>query len=175
MIQYSVGGKFDKKMPQDGAIFEIQNNLCQCVIGLRNISKKEIAAVDRGKITFDLCYVNGIIFLCANFSEIMFFEMPFNMKLYDKFQLTDPGTNGYLMPVFLVDNETNTIMAMRGLGFKNEFSRKLYELSNEQWTKGVEDYNTKLEKTYLTHPRSKLLDNRIAQNVFGGLTNEKAK
>lgn len=175
MIQYSVGGKFDRKMLQDGAIFEIHNNLCQCVIGLHNISEKEIAAVDRGKITFDLCYVDGIIFMCANFSEIMFFEMPFNMKLYDKFQLTDPGANGYLMPVFLVDNATNTIMAIRGLGFKNELSRKLYELSKEQWIKGVEDYNTKLAEIYLTYPRSKLLDNSTAHNVFGGLTNEKTK
>ena len=131
-MTFPVGDKFDKKIPHDGAIFEIHNNLCQCVIGLSNISKKEIAAVDRGKITFDLCYVDGIIFLCANFSGIMFFEMPFNMKLYDEFQLSDPGTNGYLMPVFLVDNETNTIMAMRGLGFKNEFSKKLYGFSKEQ-------------------------------------------
>ncbi len=37
------------------------------------------------------------------------------------------------MPIILVENRTNIIKAIRVIGFDAMFSKKLYELSKNQW------------------------------------------
>lgn len=90
------------------------------------------------------------------------------MALYKEFRLKDPGKQGYLMPMVLVDFETNIIKAMRVIGFKNEFSKKLYELSKHQWVKGVKDYDSKVIRLTETYSPKQLFENNVAYNVFGG-------
>lgn len=169
---YAVGEKFDKTMADDGAILEISDNLCQCIIGLHDISEQELRAVEKGKIVATLTHKEGIIFLCLNIGGILTFDIPFNMGLYDKFELEYPGDFGYTMIIFLVDNATNIIKAMHAVGFKNLFSKKLYELSKQQWEHKIENYDEKLNRINLSVPRVELLKNQVACNIFGGETIE---
>ncbi len=173
---YAVGEKFDRTMDSDGAFLEIEDSLCQCVIGLHDITDEELRAVERGKVVATLSNIEDIIFLSLNFDDVLTFDIPFNMGLYDKFQLKYPGDYGYTMMIFLIDNATNTIKAMRAVGFKNKFSRKLYELSMNQWEHRIEDYDKKLEKIldYTSVSRAELVKNQIACNIFGGGTVEEA-
>ncbi len=53
-----------------------------------------------------------IIFLNIIADGILYFDVPFNMGLYDKFQLENPKNFGYTTIIFLVDNATNRIAAM---------------------------------------------------------------
>ena len=164
---YCVGDKFDKKLGGDGAILEINNNLCQCVIGLHNISKRELRAVEKGKITVTLTQVEDIIFFCLNIDDVLTFDVPFNMGLYNEFQLEDPGKYGYTMLIFLIDNATNRIKAMHAVGFKNKFSRKLYELSKIQWEHKLENYDVKLNRINFFVSTAELLKYQVACNIFG--------
>lgn len=168
MKVYHVGNKFDRKLGADGAVFEIDDNLCQCIIGLHDISQKEVHAVEEGKMTVALTYFDGIILLCVKIDDVLTFDIPFNMGLYNEFRLEDPGRFGYIMLVILVDNATNRIMAMRAVGFKNKFSRKLYELSKIQWEQRIEDYDAKLNKINFFVPADELLKHQVACNIFGG-------
>ncbi len=170
---YSVGEEFDRKMESDGAIFEIDDNICQCIIGLTNISPAEIEAVDKGRIEISLSYIDGVIYICASIDDILLFDMPFNMGLYEKFQLEEPENNGYLMPIFLVDNSTNIIKAIRVVGFNKEFSRKLYDFSKEQFENKITDYKARCTKIEKEYPTEKILQERLVFNVFDGKAENK--
>ena len=168
LVCYSVGEKYDKTMPYDGAVLEIDNNLCICTIGLGGISKEEEDAVNTGTIKADLCYANGIIFVCLRIGNVLTFDMPFNMGLYSEFRLRNPENRGYMMPIILVENSTNTIVAMRVVGLKNDFSEKLYELSRNQWTNKIKDYDSKLTETYIRYSSHDLLGKSMVCNIFEG-------
>ena len=109
---YQVGKPYDRIMHSDGAVLEIHDNLCMCSIGLTDVSVAEALAVERGKLKLSLTYVNGIIFVCVNVADKLLFDMPFNVCLYDKFPLDEPGSGCYMMPIVLVENRTNIIKAI---------------------------------------------------------------
>ncbi len=166
--RYSVGDVFDMEMDGEGALFEVQDNMCKCVIGLNNISEKELQAVEKGNISVKLIEYEGITFIGMQFDKVLQFDMPFNMGVYDKCQFEDPGNLGYTVLIFLLDNSTNCVMAMRAIGLNNEFSRKLYEISVNQCEHQIENYNQKIDNIYQSISTEELLKNYISENVFGG-------
>ncbi len=166
--KYSVGDVFDIEMDGEGALFEVQDNMCKCVIGLNNISEKELQAVEKDGLAVKLIEYDDITFIGLQFNNVLQFDMPFNMGLYDKCQLKDPGSLGYTVLIFLLDNSTNRIMAMRAIGLNNDFSRKLYKLSVNQCENKIENYNQKLDNIYQSVSTEELLKNYISENVFGG-------
>ena len=165
---YSVGEKFDGVLVGEGGTFETRDNMCECTITLSNITDEEIKAVDKGPIYVSLSYIEDVIFVNINLNNVMSFNMPFNMALYKEFRLKNPGKQGYFMPVFLVDVDSSIIKAMRVLGFKNEFSQKLYELSKQQWEKGAKGYDEKVTRLIGTYTPKQLFENNVVYNVFGG-------
>lgn len=167
--KYVVGEKFGRDIGGEGCIFETHDNLCEMIISLRNPRKKEIRAVERGTAKFVLSVVKGVIFLCVSFDESLYYEVPFNMALYKEFQLKEPGNNGYLMPIFLVDYDTNEIVAMRAIGFTNEFSKKLFQYSKEQWNNPIKEYNHKLDCLLDEYPMGEIAKSAVAINRFGGV------
>lgn len=168
MEKYVVGEKFGKDIGGEGCVFEINDNLCSMSICLENPRDEEIRAVENGVMRIALSYVKGIIFLCVSFDECLYYEAPFNMALYHKFQLEYPGINGYMMPIFLIDKDTNILKAMRAVGFTNDFSKKLYQYSKEQWKNPVKEYDWKLECILETHPMGEIIKSAVAVNTFGG-------
>lgn len=168
ITRYSVGEKYDKVMHRDGAVFETYQDMCFCSIGLSNASSREIRAVSEDCISVDLCETDGIIFVCISIGNVLSFDMPFNMCLYKEFSLKEPKGGGYLMPIILVENRTNIIKAIRVIGFDAMFSKKLYELSQNQWENGMADYDKKLAEVFLKYPTYALVDKSIACNKFGG-------
>ena len=76
--------------------------------------------------------------------------------------------SGNSFVLFLVDVETNIIKAMRVLGFKNEFSQKLYDLSKQQWKNGAKGYDEKVTRLIGTYTPKQLFKNNVVYNVFGG-------
>lgn len=90
------------------------------------------------------------------------------MALYKQFQLKSPGKNGYMMPIFLVDKESNILCAMRAIGFNNEFSKKLYMYSKIQWDNPIRDYNRRLDFVRNRYQPKEVIRAAVAVNVFGG-------
>jgi len=170
--KYVVGEKFGREL-EEGCRFEINDNLCSMTICLSNPTEAEIRAVERGKMNVVLSYVNEIIFLCIMFDDCLYYEAPFNMALYSQFQLREPGDECYMMPVFLVEKETNILRAMRAVGFSNDFSDKLYKYSKVQWDNPIREYDHKLECINEQYPMGKIMKHAVAVNVFGGTTDDK--
>lgn len=165
--KYVVGEKFGREIGE-GCLFEIHDSLCSMTICLSNPSEAEIRAVERGKMRVVLSYVNEVIFLCVMFDDCLYYEAPFNMSLYSKFQLEPPGDMCYTMPVFLVDKETNILCAMRAVGFSNDFSGKLYQYSKKQWDNPIREYDHKLKCITEQYAMGKIMKHAVAVNVFGG-------
>lgn len=165
--KYIVGEKFGREIGE-GCLFEIHDSLCSMTICLSNPTETEIRAVERGKMRVVLSYVNEVIFLCVMFDDCLYYEAPFNMSLYSKFQLEPPGDMCYTMPVFLVDKETNILCAMRAVGFSNDFSGKLYQYSKKQWDNPIREYDHKLKCITEQYAMGKIMKHAVAVNVFGG-------
>lgn len=166
--KYSVGDKFGREL-EEGCRFEINDNLCSMTICLDKPRAEEIKAVERGVMRTVLSYVDGVIFLCVLFDDCLYYEAPFNMALYKQFQLKPPGNECYMMPVFLVDKETNILCAMRAVGFSNDFSSKLYQYSKMQWDNPIKEYDHKLQCITEQYAMGKIMKHAVAVNVFGGI------
>lgn len=165
--KYVVGEKFGRKI-DEGCLFEIYDNLCSMTLCLDKPQIQEVNAVERGVMRTVLSYVDGIIFLCVLFDDCLYYEAPFNMALYKQFQLKSPGKNGYIMPIFLVDKESNILCAMRAIGFNNEFSKTLYMYSKIQWDNPIRDYNRRLDFVRSRYQPKEIIRAAVAVNVFGG-------
>lgn len=163
-----VGGKLEKRMPVEGAVFEIEDSMCMCYISLENPTPQEIDAVQKQAVDVRLTSVDGVLFVCLNIGGVLFFDMPFNMCLYDGFRLKEPAGYGYVMPIILTDQNTNEIKAMRAIGFDESFSRKLYELCRKQWDEGVADYSAKLRVVNAKYTTQQLMEKCCARFVANG-------
>lgn len=163
-----VGGKLEKKMPVEGAVFEIEDSICMCYISLKNPTRQEIDAVQNRAVDVRLTSVDGVLFVCLNIGGVLFFDMPFNMCLYDGFRLKEPAGYGYVMPIILTDQNTNEIKAMRAIGFDESFSRKLYELCRKQWDEGVTDYDAKLRAVNASYTTQQLMQKCCARFIANG-------
>lgn len=168
IIKYTVGEPYDKVMPEDGAIFETHGKVCICSVGLTDISEKEIQIVENGTMRIDLCYIDGVIFLCASFGNGMSLAMPFNMSLYQSIRLDPPLDEGYLVSIILVENRTNIIKAIRVIRLDNEFSKKLYELSLRQWNHKITDYDKRFSAILESYTDESMLAFSVAHMKFFG-------
>ncbi len=163
-----VGGKLEKKMPVEGAVFEIEDSMCMCYISLENPTPQEIDAVQKRAVDVRLTSVDGVLFVCLNIGGVLSFDMPFNMCLYDSFRLEEPAGHGYVMPIVFADQNTNVIKALRGIGFDEPFSRKLYELCRKQWYEGVADYDARLQAANVRYTTRQLMQKCCARFVADG-------
>ena len=163
-----VGGRLEKKMPAEGAVFEIEDSMCMCYISLKNPTWQEIDAVQKQAVDVRLTSVDGVLFVCLNIGDALFFDMPFNMCLYYSFRLKEPVKSGFIMPIILADQNTNEIKALRTIGFDEPFSRKLYELCRKQWNKGVTDYSAKLRAVNANYTTQQLMEKCCARFVANG-------
>ena len=165
--KYAVGEKFGREI-DEGCLFEINDNLCSMTICLDKPRDEEIKAVERGVMRTVLSYVDGVIFLCVLFDDCLYYEAPFNMALYKQFQLKPPGNECYMMPIFLVDKDSNILCAMRAVGFSNDFSNKLYMYSKIQWDNPIRDYNKRVDSIMQRYLPKGIMRAAVAVNVFGG-------
>lgn len=163
-----VGGKLEKKTPVEGAVFEIEDSMCMCYISLENPTRQEIDAVQNRAVDVRLTSVDGILFVCLNIGGVLFFDMPFNMCLYDGFRLEEPVGHRYVMLIVFADQRTNVIKALRGIGFDESFSRKLYELCRKQWNEGVADYDVRLQAVNANYTTQQLMQKCCARFVADG-------
>lgn len=163
-----VGGKLEKKMPVEGAVFEIEDSMCMCYISMENPTWQEIDAVQKQAVDVRLTSVDGVLFVCLNIGGVLFFDMPFNMCLYDGFRLKEPARHGFIMLIVLTDQNTNEIKALRAIGFDEPFSRKLYELCRKQWDEGVADYDVRLQVTNARYTTRQLMEKCCARFVTDG-------
>ena len=107
---YSVGEKYDKVMPGDGAIFEMTDGMSFINIGISNILESEKALLEKGKLDVYLSVIEGIVFIVASFDGKLVFDMPFNAGLYEDFNFQKPDS-GYVCPIIIIDNSTNIILS----------------------------------------------------------------
>lgn len=163
-----IGGRLERIMPEEGAVFEIEDSMCMCYISLTNPNKQEIDAVQNRAVDVRLTSVDGILFVCLNIGGILSFDMPFNMCLYDSFRLKEPVKCGYIMPIVFTDQRTNAIKALRVIGFDEPFSRKLYELCRKQWDEGVTDYSARLRTVNANYTTQQLMQKCCARFVANG-------
>lgn len=163
-----VGGKLERVMPEEGAVFEIEDSMCMCYISLTNPNKQEIDAVQNRAVDVRLTSVDGILFVCLNIGGVLSFDMPFNMCLYDSFRLKEPVECGFVMPIVLADQNTNAIKALRVIGFDESFSRKLYELCRKQWDEGVTDYDARMQTVNAKYDTRQLMKKSCARFVADG-------
>lgn len=163
-----VGSRLERAMPEEGAVFEIEDSMCMCYISLKNPTRQEIDAVQKRAVDVRLTSVDGILFVCLNIGGVLSFDMPFNMCLYDSFRLKEPAGHGYVMPIVFADQRTNVIKALRVIGFDESFSRKLYELCRKQWNEGVADYDVRLQAVNAKYTTRQLMEKSCARFMADG-------
>ena len=163
-----VGGRLERAMPEEGAVFEIEDSMCMCYISLKNPTRQEIDAVQNRTVDVRLTSVDGVLFVCLNIGGVLSFDMPFNMCLYDSFRLEEPAGHGYVMPIVFADQNTNVIKALRVIGFDEPFSRKLYELCRKQWDEGVADYDARLQVVNVRYTTRQLIEKSCARFMADG-------
>ena len=165
---YAVGEKYDKVMPGDGAIFEMNDGMAFINIGISNILESEKALLEKGKLDVYLSVIEGIVFIVAYFDDKMVFDMPFNAGLYDNFNFQKPDS-GYVCPIIIIDNSTNIIEAIRCIGFDTEFSKMLYEFSMKQRKDKIQNYDERLKSVYDRYSPNDIITFAIRKNVMKGL------
>lgn len=162
--QYSVGDAFDKRMCGDGAIFEIHDDMFKIIIGMSDFKEDEIRTLENGTLDVYLSVIEGIIFITAKFGESFIFDMPFNAALYKEFN-TDISENTSLAGViFVIDNNDNTIKAMRGYGFDSVFTKYLYKFAKQQRVKGIENYDEHIKSVYERYTPADIINFAIGKN-----------
>ena len=168
-VRYSVGEKLENNLKEEGASFEIYDNMCQCTISMNNITDAEREAVESGRIICSLVSVNGVTYVCMYLGNVLYYEMPFNMGLYKEFRLDklEEG-NGYLFFILLADHDSGIIKAMRAVGLSDNFSRILYNLSVNQWNNKIDDYEKRVAEIFEKYPTTTMLKNSLVYDVFGG-------
>ena len=145
---YYIGQKYDKVMKGDGAVFELVGEQGYINIGFTDMSNEEIAAISCGKLDIYLSVIEGLVFITANFDNILILDMPFNAGLYPEFNIENPAPGGYTVPIIAVDNKDNIIRALRVVGFDPEFSSKLYSFAKKQWEERLPNFDEKLQSVY---------------------------
>ena len=167
MTCYKVGDKFDKVMGGDGAIFEMQNGMCFMYIGLTDMAEIEFDILSSNELDVYLSCIDDIVFISASFEDEMLFDMPFNAALYKEFDFDVPNGRGYLCPVFVIDNRTNIIKALRVVGLDAGFSEKLYELAMEQRKNGIDSYDERLDRISRMYSPRDIINRAVAKNKKG--------
>ena len=162
---YSVGEKYDKVMPGDGAIFEMFDEMSFINIGISNILESEKALLEKGKLDVYLSVIEGIVFIVASFDGKLVFDMPFNAGLYESFNFQKPES-GYVCPIIIIDNSTNIIEAMRCIGFDIKFSQKLYDFAISQRENRIPNYDERLKDVYSRYSSEELIKFAIHKNVM---------
>lgn len=166
LVQYTVGEKIELKIKGEGAVLEINNNNFLCHIVLKDISEREIEAVNRGVIIADLCYIDNIAFLCLSIGGILKYELPFNMSVYSEHMIKRLKQNCYLMPIVLVDADTNVVKAMRCIGFNKNFSEMIYKLAVAEWKNQIRNYDLRLRIIFNKYTTEELMAQSIAKQIF---------
>lgn len=167
-MKFSVGSEMKPKMKEEGGVFETYDNVCLCIIGLENLKDEEIKAFNTSDITVTLTYVDRIIFMVVTIEDVAVLDMPFNMGQYNEFQLKEPIESGYMMPIILVDADTNIIRAIRLAGLPKDMSQKLYELSKEQWENKITDHNERIDRIYSNYTPQDLIKAGLIHNIYEG-------
>ncbi|MBQ2707900.1 MAG: hypothetical protein IJF67_06505 [Clostridia bacterium] len=163
-VCYHVGGKYDRTMPADGAIFEMNENGGEINIALTDMTAEEIRAVHEGELAMYLSEIDGIVFVTAVFDGALAFDMPFNSGLYPEWNIEDPAPYGYFYLIAAVERRTNVITALRAGAFDPQFSAKLYALAKRQWADRIEDYDEKLAAVYARYSTADIIRRAIARN-----------
>lgn len=164
-IRYSVGDRFDKNLGGDGAIFEIHDDMFNIVIGMSDFTDEEIRILEAGKLDVYLSVVEGIVFITAKFGERFIFDMPFNAGLYKEFDTERTERTGLVGVIFVLDNNDNTIKAMRGYGFDTEFTMYLYKFAKQQRENGISNYDEHIKSVYERYTPADIINFAISKNV----------
>lgn len=164
-IRYSVGDKFDKKLEKDGAVFEVYDHTFNIVIGMSDFTDEEIKVLETGKLDIYLSAVEGIIFITAKFGDSFILDMPFNAGLYKEFDTELAENTGIAGAIFIIDNNDNTIKAMRGYGFDANFTKYLYKFARQQRENKINDYDEHVQKVYERYTPADIINFAIAKNV----------
>lgn len=165
---YQVGEPYDKVMPEDGAVFEIWDGICILSIGLTGISKKELETIQNGQMLLSFNIIDEVIFICADFNNVLSFEAPFHAGLYKDFHLPKvTRAGGYMLPIILVDNATNIIAAIRVAALDQVFSELLYRSAYQQRGFSTEHYNEKLTSIFSLYGPGDILRDSIYFQIFG--------
>lgn len=155
MIKIEVGKKFPLTEVREGAMMDLKDEGFILMIGLDNISEKEIMNFKKGELTIDLTFVNDIIFFVVDMEDLILSDIPFHVG----YTRTDENISEilkrdkdevYQLHMFLVDTIDNTLKAIRFIGFTKEFSNVIEVIMNKQLeTKfNKEDYNKELDNIY---------------------------
>ena len=163
-VCYHVGGEYDRMMPADGAIFEMNENGGEISIALTDMTAEEIRAVHEGELKLFLSEIDGIVFVTAVFDGALAFDMSFNAGLYPEFSIPDSAPYGYFYLIAAVEQRTNVITALRAGAFDPQFSAKLYALARRQWADRIEDYDAKLAAVYSRYSTADIIRRAITRN-----------
>ena len=164
-IKYSVGDKFDKKLEKDGAVFEVYDHAFNMVIAMSDFTDEEIKTLEMGNLDIYLSVVEGIIFITAKFGDKFILDMPFNAGLYKEFDTELAENTGIAGAIFIIDNNDNTIKAMRGYGFDANFTKYLYKFSKQQRENRINDYDEHVKRVYERYTPADIINFAIAKNV----------
>ena len=163
-IRYAVGDRFDKNLGGDGAIFEIHDGMFNIVIGMSDFTDEEIATLESGALDVYLTVIEGVVFISAKFGESFIFDMPFNAGLYKDFDTDISEKTGLVGVIFVIDNNDNTIKAMRGYGFDPVFTKYLYKFANQQRKLEINNYDEHLKKVYERYTPADIINFAIGKN-----------
>lgn len=142
-IKLEVGKPFPyKTMKNDGVMFDYRENGFEFLLGMNNVSSREVKAFKNGKVQIDLALINGIIFMIFEIDGLIgLSDAPFHIALsktpLSSLELDDNGCYSLLM--YLIDTVNNELRAMRLVSLDNDFSKILKIAIDEQLRKSFDN------------------------------------
>ena len=138
LVQLAVGQKFPIDYHRhDGAALALAGASINVIIALGRPSSSEIKAFRTGQISVGVAVVEHIPFVVVDCPGLGTFDASLNFHVEeqtkrDSFLADEPDAN--LVTLFLIDNATDIIKGMRGLGWPVELMTALKTAAFEQLT-----------------------------------------
>lgn len=107
---------------------------------IRDFTRRYVRAVKSGRISIDLGYIEGIIFIKTNIGYMILVDTPFDMAQYPQFRLKSPGLHGYFLKILLLDAETSKLQETHTLELGRKFSKIFFRLVQRQWKNKLPNY-----------------------------------
>lgn len=142
-----------------------------CIVPTTQKSIQYRLAIEAGTIKIDLCYIEGIIFLCLNIEDVLIFRTPFHMAQYTEFQLIRPETYGcYHMIILLVDSDSKEIYAKRIIALEKKICSQFYQLAQHQWKHKLSNYGDKLIEISDKYTTKQMVEETsVAHTIISGI------
>ena len=168
LSQYGVGEKLNMKLSGEGVTMQFDYNIMECIITLKNVTQAEREAVSKGIIKAYLSYIEDFAFICLGIGDRLIYEIPLESHLLSDDEMAYMKNNNFMMPIVLVDFDTNIVQAIRVIGFNKDISKKIYNMIILERQSVSADYYKDVTQLFMKYTTKQVIAKSFAGQVFMG-------